>query len=156
MDIPTNPDITIIIATDAAAAAKMAPRKPVVFCASFKAGDGIIIALALSVSVFSGVLVYAGPGRQQEVIIEGPGESWIFPLDAEEVVSVPGPLGATAVELRGGRVRVLSSPCTNQLCVAAGTIHTHGQWIACLPNKVLVRVEAEDADTDEDLDGRAW
>lgn len=131
----------------------MTARKPV-FGAPIKAADGIIIALALSVSVFSGVLAYAVPGRQQAVIIEGSDGSWIFPLGAEETISVPGPLGATAVELRGGRVRVLSSPCTNQLCVAAGTIHAHGQWIACLPNKVLVRVEAEDAA--EELDGTAW
>ncbi|MDR0588922.1 MAG: NusG domain II-containing protein [Spirochaetaceae bacterium] len=130
----------------------MTPRKPFFGGASVTVGDGIVIVLALTVLVFSAVLVYAGPGRQKELVIQGPGESWVFPLDAEETVSVAGPLGATTVELRGGRARVLSSPCTNQLCVAAGTIHGRGHWIACLPNQVLVRVEA----TDDELDGTAW
>ncbi|MFP3089531.1 NusG domain II-containing protein [Treponema sp. TIM-1] len=132
----------------------MPPRKPVFWGAAIKVFDVLVIVLALAISVFSAVLVYAGPGRQRELVIRGPGGSWVFPLDAEEIVSVAGPLGATTVELRGGRARVLSSPCTNQLCVAAGTIHGHGQWIACLPNKVLIRVEAKDAG--EELDGTVW
>jgi hypothetical protein len=132
----------------------MTARKPFFWGVSVKVVDVIIIVFALTVSVFSAVLVYAGPVRQKEIVIQGAGGSWVFPPDAEEIVSVAGPLGTTAIELRGGRARVLSSPCTNQLCVAAGTIHGHGQWIACLPNKVLVRVEAQD--DGEKLDGTAW
>jgi hypothetical protein len=130
----------------------MTPRIRLLWGASVKAADGIIIVLALAISVFSAVLVYAGPDRQKKLVIQGPGGSWVFPLDAEELVSVAGPLGTTTVELRGGRARVLASPCTNQLCIAAGTIHGRGQWLACLPNKVLVRVEARD----DELDGTAW
>jgi hypothetical protein len=136
----------------------MTARKPFFGGAAFKVGDGIILLLVLAAVAVSAVMAYAGQERRQELVIEGPGGSWVFPLSAEEVVSVPGPLGATVVELRGGRVRVLSSPCTNQLCVAAGAIHTHGQWIACLPNRVWVRVAAEDGAENggEELDGTAW
>jgi hypothetical protein len=129
-------------------------RKPFFEGFAFKAGDGIVLVFGLAALAVSAVWVYAEPRGRQEVVIEGPGKSWVFPLNAEEVVSVPGPLGNTAVELRGGRARVLSSPCTNQLCVAAGAIRGHGQWIACLPNRVLVRVAAEDGG--EELDGTAW
>ncbi|MDR2630761.1 MAG: NusG domain II-containing protein [Spirochaetaceae bacterium] len=142
----------------------MTARKPFFFT-YVKVVDVIIIVLALGVSAFSAVWVYAGlalragPNRhagpdRQEVVIQGPEGNWVFPLDAEEIIPIAGPLGTTEVELRGGRVRVRSSPCTNQICVAAGTIHGHGQWIACLPNKVLIRVEAK-AD-DEELDAAAW
>jgi hypothetical protein len=137
-------------------------RKTVFEGVTFKVGDGIVLLLVLTAAVVSAVMAYAGPGRRQELVIEGPGGSWVFPLSAEETVSVPGPLGITAVELRGGRARVLSSPCTNQLCVAAGAIGTHGQWIACLPNRVLVRVAAENGagngakDGGEEIDGTAW
>jgi hypothetical protein len=121
---------------------------------SLKAGDGIILLFALAVLVFSARAIYAGSGRQTEVIIEGSGGRWIFPLDAEELVSVAGPLGDTTVELRGGRARVLSSPCTNRLCMAAGAIGAHGQWIACLPNKVLVRVDSGGGG--EESDATTW
>jgi hypothetical protein len=112
--------------------------------------------LAAAVTVFTAVVVYTGGDAKSEVRIKGPDGSWVFPQDAAELVRVPGPLGDTVVELRDGRARVLSSPCGNQLCVSAGAIHAHGQWIACLPNQVLVSVEKKTTLGEEELDGAAW
>jgi hypothetical protein len=128
---------------------------------SLKPFDLLITALALGVTVFFSVRIYSGPVRQEELIVKGPGGSWVFPLEAEEQIEVPGPLGTTVVELRAGRARVLVSPCTNQLCVSAGAIHRRGQWIACLPNSVLVTVEGREPGTSgesggDELDAAAW
>jgi hypothetical protein len=101
---------------------------------------GVSIA-ALVITALSALFIYAGTGVEEAVIIKGPQGSWVFPLEAKEILTVPGPLGDTVVELRNGEARVLSSPCANQTCVAAGRIHSRGQWIACLPNRVLLRVE---------------
>jgi hypothetical protein len=69
------------------------------------------------------------------------------------------------VELRNGEARVIASPCTNQLCVAAGAVRSHGQWIACMPNKVLVSVTGSGADPSpetgsfrdlDEIDGSSW
>jgi hypothetical protein len=70
------------------------------------------------------------------------------------------------IEIGDGRARVLASPCTNQTCVASGTIHSRGQWIACLPNGIFVSVEsagsgpgAQDAAGERgstELDGAVW
>jgi hypothetical protein len=78
------------------------------------------------------------------VVIQGSGRTWVFPLEAEERIAVPGPLGETVVGIAGGRAMVLSSPCANQTCVAAGHIGRPGNWTACLPNKVLVLIEKKD------------
>ena len=119
--------------------------------------DFVITALALAVTVFFSVRIYASPVRQEHLVVKGPGGSWVFPLEAEERLDVPGPLGTTVVELRSGQARVLASPCTNQLCVSAGTIRRRGQWIACLPNSVLVTVEGrENRAGGENLDAAAW
>jgi hypothetical protein len=112
------------------------------------------IALALAITVLVSFSVYGG--SSDEVLITGNGGRWIFPLNAAETVTVEGPLGDTVVELRDGSARVLASPCTNQICVAAGTIRSHGQWIACLPNQVLVSVTAGNIQETDELDGASW
>jgi hypothetical protein len=128
----------------------------------FKPLDFGAIGLALSITLVTTVYLYALRGAEPKIFIAGEGEQWIFPQDAEELVTVPGPLGDTVVKLEDGKAWVLSSPCMNQTCVAAGTIRGHGQWIACLPNKVLVSIGtsstngAADASMDGGLDGAAW
>jgi hypothetical protein len=102
--------------------------------------DYVCLVLALLIVLLAIFPVYGGPGDQYTINLKGEGGTWVFPRDAEETVAVPGPLGDTVVEIRGGRARVLSSPCQNQTCVAAGYIHSHGQWTACLPNRVMVSV----------------
>ncbi|MDR2020086.1 MAG: NusG domain II-containing protein [Treponema sp.] len=119
---------------------------------------GIII-LAAALAVFSAFMIYRAPGGGSRIVLKGPGGSWVYPQNQNipETVSIAGPLGDTVVELRNGGARVLSSPCANQLCAASGTIHARGQWIACLPNQVLVTIEAAAPKGAEDeLDAAAW
>lgn len=111
-------------------------------------GVSALIALA------SALYVYGGGRGEAQVVVEGDGAQWVFPLDAEETVRVRGPLGETVVAVHGGQARVLASPCENQTCVAAGEIHSHGQWVACLPNAVFLRIEGKTRE--DELDGSTW
>ena len=65
-------------------------------------------------------------------------------LSKNRTIAVPGPLGTTVVEIHDGHVHVAESPCSNKLCVKTGRIHLTGQLIACLPNKVVVRIVGND------------
>jgi hypothetical protein len=120
--------------------------------------DFVCFFLALAIIFLALIPVYGGAGDQNVFRLKGGGAAWVFPGDAEETVAVPGPLGDTVVEIRGGQARVLSSPCQNQTCVAAGAVRSHGQWVACLPNRVLVSVEGSETPSREDLelDAAAW
>ena len=109
-----------------------------------KSWDLAIILLALALTGFSAWSAYLKPGNSTQVLIEGYGARWVFPLDAEETIAVPGPLGNTIVRIQGGHAWVESSPCDNQICVAAGRLHRHGEFAACLPNMVLVMIEGHD------------
>ena len=102
--------------------------------------DVLIFALVLALTAWSAVSVYAGGGERAALHITGGGERWILPLDAPRIQRVPGPLGVTVVEVRGGTARVVSSPCPEQICVKSGPISKCGQWIACLPNQVFVTI----------------
>jgi hypothetical protein len=121
--------------------------------------DYAALIFAAALTAGSAIFVYTGAGNENNIVISGPGGGWIFPQEAEEIVAVPGPLGNTVIEVKNYRVRVLSSPCANQSCVAAGTIHSYGQWIACLPNKVLVSVESKRRGafkSEDEVDGTVW
>jgi hypothetical protein len=104
--------------------------------------DIFIIFISLGTIALSVLIVYTKPHKTALVSIRGERNMWVFPLDAEETVSVRGPLGDTVIEIHAGKVRAVSSPCASQTCVAQGHIHGAGQWIACLPNNVLAVIES--------------
>jgi hypothetical protein len=121
--------------------------------------DFPVLALALALTLGTALAVYSGAESGARVVIQGSGRTWTFPLDAEERIAVPGPLGETVVEISGRRAFVRASPCANQTCVAAGHIGRPGNWTACLPNKVLVAIEGRDDEDEEDgkkIDAGAW
>ena len=66
-----------------------------------------------------------------------------FPLSADRIVQVEGPLGITEVEISQGRARIVRSPCTLKVCIKSGYIQYADRLSACLPNKVVVRIEGE-------------
>ncbi|MDR1444049.1 MAG: NusG domain II-containing protein [Treponema sp.] len=117
--------------------------------------DTVVIILALGIVIYSAALVYGSEDGVPQVVLESGGRRWEYPLNAVETIAVPGPLGDTIIELRGNEARIAASPCTGQNCIAAGAIHRHGQWIACLPNQVMVSVQAAPGKGPE-LDAAAW
>ena len=110
-----------------------------------KIPDLVIISLSLSLTLFSGYQVFARSSDVARIVIQGPNNrSWVFPLDIEETVRVPGVLGGdTVVRISDGEVWAESSPCDNQLCVGMGRINADSWWVwvACLPNNVMFMIE---------------
>jgi len=113
-----------------------------------------VIIFATALTVFIAFLAFAGNAASSQVIIKGPDKTWIFPLDAEERVTVTGPIGVTVVELHAGKAAIVSSPCSGQTCVAAAAVNKSGQWAACLPNRVFLLVES--AKGQDTIDAAAW
>ena len=61
-------------------------------------------------------------------------------------MEINGPLGASRIEIRDGRVRIASDPSPRQLCVRQGWIPPGGAAV-CLPNRVSVENAAAGYDT---------
>lgn len=104
-----------------------------------------LAAAAALVFVFS-FAADSGGDILQVRIGAGDGTEWLYPLDSEIVVHIPGPLGETEVEIRDGQVWVIDSPCVQKICIASSPVSRAGTWIACLPNKVFVRIEGTVSD----------
>ena len=57
----------------------------------------------------------------------------------------------TIVVISGGKAFVEDSPCPDKLCVHMPAISKPGQWIACMPNRVFLRVRGSDAQKIDDV-----
>ncbi|GMO28294.1 MAG: NusG domain II-containing protein [Termitinemataceae bacterium] len=115
--------------------------------------DYVFFVIAAAFCTASAVFVYAGYGHEN-VVIKTQNEMWVYPLDTNVTVNLAGPLGETVVQLDSNKVKIISSPCKNKSCVAAGAIHSGGDWLACLPNRVIVTIEK--TKKSESLDAALW
>ncbi|MBT3921527.1 MAG: NusG domain II-containing protein [Nitrospina sp.] len=110
----------------------------------FNRYDKILIALLVFFN--AGLFYYFGSGfnKGDWVIIKVEDKNVArFPLTTDRVVQVEGPLGTTEVEIRQGKARILRSPCKLKVCIKSGYIQYADRLSACLPNKVVVRIEGE-------------
>ncbi len=100
---------------------------------------GIVIALALATAASFFWLGQAPRGA--EVVVEREGVV-IFraPLAADRTVTLEGPLGETVLSIRDRQACILSSPCPHKVCMGMGHIAQQGELLACVPNRLLVRV----------------
>ena len=119
-----------------------------------KPADFGIIFFVLCAVIFSFFYTWSGGDGRPEIIVKSENNEWIFPADAEETFTVPGPLGNTVVEIRNNRASITASPCINQTCVATGAIHKDGQWAACLPNRIMLYIRVNKAN--DGIDAAAW
>jgi hypothetical protein len=110
--------------------------------------DVASILLVAGLVAAASILTYSGGSGFERIVITGRSGTWIYPLDSDGRIEIPGPLGKTVVAFHGGEVHIEKSPCPTQSCIQMGAINLKGQWLACLPNEVFVRIEggADDAD----------
>ena len=116
--------------------------------------DVLVIVLCAAVTVLVSLAVYKRGSESLMVVIKSHDKTWIFPLEAEEELFVPGTIGETVVHIHSGRAAIVSSPCSGQTCVAAGELERSGQWVACLPNRVFLHVES--AKGNDAVDAEVW
>ena len=117
--------------------------------------DAAAVLAAAAAILLSSLGAVNAAGEPRVVISAYEGQEWIYPLKGDLTLEIPGPLGTTYVHIHDGEVAIESSPCPNQTCVAAGYVRLPGQWVACLPNQVFVRVEGG-ADEGSGVDSGAW
>jgi hypothetical protein len=112
-------------------------------------GDAAVL-IVLCAAVLALVVPRPAGGRPSRAEVQVAGDV-VATLDLarDGVSEVAGPLGLTRIEVRGGRVRVLSSPCPRQACRHGGWIGAAGEVLVCLPNEVVVRLSGPRADTSD-------
>ena len=127
---------------------------------NLRIADLFVFFLATGITVAFTVGIYDNNSGITRFVIQGSTENWVYNLDQTAQITVPGPLGNTIVEIKNETARIVSSPCINQICVSSGVVRigpARNQWVACLPNAVLIRVEGVSRYSEhEELDGVVW
>lgn len=102
----------------------------------------LVLALALLVGV--SFLLPFGKKPGARIVVDADNRTvYTAPLDKNRKFEIVGPLGKTQLEIDNGSVRVLSSPCPQKICIGLGEARRVGDLLACVPNRVVVRVEGE-------------
>jgi len=71
-------------------------------------------------------------------IVNGQHETQKISLFQNQEIEIKGSLGNSRLQIEGGRVRFIESPCANKLCIHQGWVNFSGEILACLPNKISV------------------
>ncbi|HOB35076.1 MAG: NusG domain II-containing protein [Firmicutes bacterium] len=111
-----------------------------------------VIALILTAVVLAGIYMYflRPPATEALIVINVDGEDLytftLYQKGRDEIIEVEGVLGITKVHLQDGRVRVIESACPDKICVHTGWTNNPAKPIACLPNRVVVKVFGQPED----------
>ncbi len=117
-----------------------------------KAADiAVIVIVAAVIILFTAFSLKASTGKKQ-LLIESAKGSYLYSLDTDQMIHIDGPLGATDVEIKDGGVQVVDSPCRDKLCIADGYLSKPGDWTACLPNMVFLRIIGSENEEDIMID----
>ena len=109
----------------------------------FRPADIFFILLAI---VAIGVSIHTALTQQNGtpyLIISTLEEDWIYPLDRNQKLYIPGAIGESHIEIKNGSAFFIDSPCDNKICVMSQPISRSGEWIACLPNQIFIRIEGK-------------
>lgn len=115
-------------------------------------GDRVLIAALVCVTLLSWPLAAARAGGQEaQVVIVGPAGESVVPLDRDAEYRIEGAISDVVVRISDGAACVEESACPDQTCVRTHAASSPGSIIACVPNRVVVRIGGEG---DAGLDAR--
>ncbi len=73
----------------------------------------------------------------------GKKDTYIYPLKENGLYKIQGTLGISLIQIEGEKAFFVDSPCPNKTCISSAKISQEGQWAACLPNRVFIKIEKE-------------
>lgn len=79
------------------------------------------------------------------LVVDSPSGEYVYPIDKNDELKVEGQIGISIIEIKNGKVWFADSPCPNKTCVQCRPISADGEWIACMPNQVFIRIESKTA-----------
>ncbi|MCH5291734.1 MAG: NusG domain II-containing protein [Treponema sp.] len=110
--------------------------------------DLLVALIFLAAIVVSFVHLFQKKTGAALLVIATKSGEWVYPLQKNATHSVEGLLGVSRIVVQDGAAHFEQSPCPNQFCVQGHAISQNGEWAACLPNNVFIRIEAKDAAVD--------
>ena len=111
------------------------------FFKRIKVFDVIILAIIISFITLTALFIYSSDNSVLYLSVRTPKGDWIYPMDTDISFVVEGETGPVSIKIENNEAFVVSSTCSNKTCIRAPKLKNHGDWNACLPNKVFLSVE---------------
>lgn len=113
------------------------------FRQSLKTGD-LVLVFALGVlTLVSWGLLHQRESGSRVLIYQDGKETSDLSLNSNRTIQAKGPLGISVIQVRNGKVRMLTSPCPQQICVHMGWISKPHSSVVCVPNRVMIQIPAD-------------
>ncbi len=77
---------------------------------------------------------------------------FVASLDKDQRVELDGPLGITILQIENGAARIISSPCSQKICIGMGEARYSGDLLACVPNQLVITIEGNSDGEDAEYD----
>lgn len=103
-------------------------------------GDMLVAAIYLLAVGCITFFIFDTNSTGVEVEIKTASNTFLYQLNKNTELTFDGPLGETLVSIQDERVFVTDSPGPLKICIKRGEIYKQGQWLACLPNKIFIRI----------------
>jgi hypothetical protein len=122
----------------------------------FKRSDVVIIAVILLISLASWIiynhltkdrLVKAEIYYYSELV-----ETVALDREEERTFSIPQNPNVIFRLDKEGRIAFIASDCPDKVCVKTGQIHRVGEYAACLPNGIILKIAPEGERNEDDAD----
>jgi hypothetical protein len=99
----------------------------------------VVLLVSASALFWMGARDARGADGATATVLRGDTVIETVPLSADGILRLRD-VGMT-LEVQSGRIRVVESDCPHDVCVHTGWIGSSGEVIACVPNRVIIRVD---------------
>ena len=104
--------------------------------------------LLIFLAVVAGSIFFVASGRDgggsPVLVVNAPEGEFVYPMNRNRVVRMKGVLGESVLVIEDGKAFFRESPCPNKICVQTRPVEHDNDWAACLPNQVIIHVEASE------------
>ena len=121
---------------------KMLKKKVLSGLRYIKPADFFILIISAAVTISAVFFAINHNGGKSQLIIRTPDGEYAYDMSRDMTISVKGAIGISVIEIRSAKARFLESPCPNKTCVQSTPVTRPGDWSACLPNRIFIRVES--------------
>lgn len=116
-----------------------------------KFADFIIFGIFLAAIIVFFLLVIKPMNQNKKTLLINNGkDKWVYQLDQDRKIEIPGKLGKSTIEIKDGKAFFLDSPCDNKICVFSKALEKNGDWAACLPNGIFITIQGQEEDQEFD------
>jgi len=103
----------------------------------------IIILIVFGIAGLFFMRWFSEEGRFLSIITDN--HQYQYSLIQNREVVLEGPLGDTVLTIKDRHVWIKEAPCPHQICRGMGKISRTGQTLVCIPNKIFIVIEGQNA-----------